>query len=294
MNTNSQNGQKKAIRPKRIFSLFLLMIFMSQLLALQGVFTPKRLQALMAQAGDFKPPQDGMPSDRRAAGRRGPCQIPNLSTDDQEETPDIPLTALVPLAQETKAQISDEQISILDWELNSTVQKKTEVGITLTTTPQVWVYIPPIYNHIESGLFMIKDDQNNDMLEASKEIKLSEFSGIIGISIPSGVLEPGQLYSWHFEIVCDSVNPSKNPTVYAWIMYQNNPDLVQKIQQATSEAEKLSYYEYYHIWYDMLTFLAEKQQAQAQDGTDSNFSEAWSSLLENFDLSELKDKPVIP
>lgn len=270
------------------FKIALLLLAISPVLVIQIIVLPNGLEMLIAQAEDFIPPDDGNPGDRVASGRRGGCDISG-SQEDEDVNLTIPLIALVPLAPTTIAKIPPEQDSTLEWEMTSTEPKNTKVGITLDKQPLLWVYIPPIYRG-KTAMFMIRDTDNNYLLDNAIEINLSAAPGIVSITLPDRILTAGSKYMWSVEIVCNSRNPSNNPTVSGWIEYSDNPELREKIERATSEQEKLELYSSNDIWYDRLTFLAQKQR---ENSSINSFESEWIELLKYAHLSELQDESVV-
>ncbi|MEB3831930.1 DUF928 domain-containing protein [Phormidium sp. CCY1219] len=257
---------------------------------MEMIFLPDEWQSAIAQTDDFVPPDDGRPTNRRAGGRRGSCNLANSPIEVNLQAEEIPLTALVPLTQTTRAKIPGDRQNSLAWEMSSLEVQETVVGTTLQQRPLVWVYIPPIYQGATTGKLIIQDEHNNSILAEAIEIELSQSAGIISVPFPADVLEPDRHYHWYFEIVCDSTHRFKNPIVDGWIQYQDNPELRQKIEQATSEAEKLRFYRVYGLWYDRLTFVAENRR---QNPADSEGYEAWTQLLEYAELNDLKDEPLL-
>lgn len=258
---------------------------------MEMIFLPNEWQTAIAQTDDFVPPDDGRPTNRRAGGRRGACNLANSPTEVNVEAQEIPLTALVPLTQTTREKIPGDRQNSLQWEMSSLELQETVVGTTLQQRPLVWVYIPPIYQRATRGKLIIQDEQHNSILAEAIEIQLAQSAGIISVPFPADVLEPDRHYHWYFEIVCDSVNRFKNPIVDGWIQYQDNLELRQKIEQATSAEEKLRLYRLYGIWYDRLTLVAENHR---ENPANSNGYEAWIQLLEYAELNDLKDEPILP
>ncbi len=168
---------------------------------------------------------------------------------------DLPLTALIP---------------------------KTNLGLTVNPYPTFWFYVPYESTTVTQAELMILDENRNPVTEKPLLVSLSQTPGIVSVPLPQTAkpLELNQKYHWYFSLVCDSENPSKNPTVDGWV----------KRVELRSELNNYQGYVSEGIWYDAMTQIGQSLQVNPSDPTAIT---EWQKLLEAVDLESLKQVPVI-
>jgi len=235
----------------------------------------RRIADWMAQQSEFTPltvklpTGGGKPTRRRSTGRRGICS-----------KLEKPLIALVPPTQNALNAVPNPDV------VNA-------LGQTIESSPVFWFYVPPLPASIRQVEFRLLNENKDNILMQPVSIDLPETPGIVGLSLPPTTepLRLNQKYQWAVSILCDSNNPSNNPTVEAWIG-RVDPGMVlrDRFQQAT-DAERLRLYAENGFWHETLTLLA---QLRRNNLGDRALAEVWTQLLNDVDLDNISTDLEVP
>ena len=208
---------------------------------------------LLAQSSSMKISLEFPPSNERGApevttggGSRGNSCI---------ETGEIPLTPLMPT--------------------------RTNVGITATTNPVLYWYVPQ--NTAKSGEFVVKDDLGNDVYFAS--FKLPPTAGIVKLRIPKNAsLKTDRDYLWTLSLVCDPQNRLRDRSVRG-VLQPTEIDLSLKLQLAgKTPLEQAQFYAQQRIWHDTLDIIAQLSTENPAE---------WEELLKSINLEKIAKKPLL-
>jgi hypothetical protein len=177
--------------------------------------------SLQVASEQQKPPVEGRPRRRGAAGTRGPC----------EET-DMPFTPFLP---ETEGEYS---------------------GLTLREHPTFWFYVPYKSSSISSGEFAIADFESNQLYRV--DFKLPETAGFVRISIPPTAqpLEKNKQYRWTFVLHCTD-QTSEQPISHRGLVERGDLPSIEAQLPTASLEKQLNLYLENRIWYDAPADLAQ-------------------------------------
>ncbi|MEB3216731.1 MAG: DUF928 domain-containing protein [Nostocales cyanobacterium 94392] len=195
----------------------------------------------------------GRPTRRKGMGSRNDCPATN-----------IPLTALIP---------------------------ENEVGKVVEANPTFWLFIPYQASKIPiKGEFVLQDEAHNNLYQTDLSIDKGE--GIYSISLPlEKSLETNKIYQWYFKLYCKPDKSSTPIYVRGWIERVELQSLQQKQLITTySPEQRFAFYVENDIWYSALTELVRLKKANHQNQT---FAKYWLQLLNNIDLKELSNKPIV-
>lgn len=218
--------------------------------------TPMRAQSqplLLSQNVNFKPPDVTAPAGRQGGTHRGNKLCPA----------GLSITPLVP---------------------------PTNIGLTLTDSPTIFVYIPNTSPEIEFTLLNEKEDK----VVYEKTFKLDK-SGIVGVSIPATVdnnksLEVGKRYVWSFSMVCDPEDRSADLVVKGFVQ-RIEPQATLKSDLADPDPmTRLNVYAQNGIWYETLATLA---QMRRQTPGDARLTAKWTQLLQSQGLESVAAQPLV-
>jgi len=217
---------------------------------------PMRAQSqplLLSQNVNFKPPDVTAPANRQGGTHRGNKLCPA----------GLSITPLVP---------------------------PTNIGLTLTDSPTIFVYIPNTSPEIEFTLLNEKEDK----VVYEKTFKLDK-SGIVGVSIPATVdnnksLEVGKRYVWSFSMVCDPEDRSADSVVKGFVQ-RIEPQATLKNDLANPDPmTRLNVYAKNGIWYETLATLA---QMRRQTPGDARLTAKWTQLLQSQGLESVAAQPLV-
>jgi len=181
----------------------------------------------------------------------------------------------------------------------------TSIGLTLLSDPMVFVYIPPIQersgetrsNKAMLGEWMLFDQDETTLLYRST-VPLPKTGGIVSFRVTqrSGLearpleLQPEQNYVWHFTVLCNQEDFTRNPYVMGLIRRTKpNRALSQALQQASPE-KRANIYARAGIWYDALATLAEHRRNQP---SNPQLTADWATLLHDVHLEQLVSQPLL-
>ena len=212
---------------------------------------------LLAQSSPMKislefPPTNerGAPRTTTGGGTRG-----NSCLDSSEGDRTIPLTPLMPT--------------------------RTNVGITATTNPVLYWYVPQ--NTAELGKFLIKDERGDEVYRVN--FKLPPTPGIVKLKVPSNAaLETNRSYQWKFSLVCNPQKPKHNQWV-SGVLQPQEIDLSLKQQLANKDPlEQAEFYAQQRIWHETLDIMAQLSTENPAE---------WTEFLKSIDLESIAKKPIL-
>jgi len=233
-----------------------------------------RVGVQVAQTKPTPPPPDqGAPGSREGAASRGLCP-----------SSDKPLTALVPLTQET-----------LGGEQNSTPAMnpiKRVLGLTVVEHPTFWFYVPYPLTSTRSVEFVLQDESGKEIYQTSLT-KSGTTPGVVGFELPSTVppLGVSKRYHWYFLIHCDGNSEDTVDTVFVdgWVeRVALKPLLKSQLAQATPQ-ERVTLYAQAGIWHEALTALT---KLRSKNPDDAKLRAEWDKLLESIDLKAIAQEPI--
>jgi hypothetical protein len=214
------------------------------------------------------PPDQGAPGSREGAASRGRCPAS-----------DKPLTALVPLTQET-LRAGQNSTPVMS-------SPKTVLGLTVTEHPTFWFYVPYPLTSTRSAEFVLQDDKGKDIYQSSL-IESGTTPGVVGFKLPSTVppLEVSKRYHWYFLIHCNS---EETVVVDGWVeRVALKPLLKSQLAQATPQ-ERVTLYAQAGLWHEALTALA---KLRSKNPDDAKLIAEWDKLLESIDLKAIAQEPI--
>ncbi|BAZ10257.1 hypothetical protein NIES4071_20720 [Calothrix sp. NIES-4071] len=244
------------------------------LIAFSSIFSPVYWLAPVAARNTpikFTPPP--APPDRGAAGTRSGAASRGCSSDQ-------PMTALVPVYEETTVQASPI----------------TKVwGLTTAKLPTFWFFVPYQKASIKTMEFVVKDETSKPSQTIYRNfVTPPSAPGIINIKLPSSVkqLQVGKTYNWFLKVKvdCNQQLPAQLEYVEGWVQRVNpNSKLVSSLSGATPQ-QKVALYAENSIWHDALTTLAELRLDKPKDTT---LMADWNGLLKSVGLENLANQPFV-
>jgi Domain of Unknown Function (DUF928) len=208
---------------------------------------------LLSQNVNFKPPSVTAPSNRQGGTHRGSQLCPA----------GLSVTPLVP---------------------------PTNIGLTLTESPTIFVYVPQTAAEIEFTLL----SENEEKIVYEKTFKVDE-SGIVGISIPATgdnnkSLEVGKRYVWSFSMICEPEDRSADLVVKGFVQ-RIEPQPTLKSDLANPDPmTRLNVYAKNGLWYETLDTLA---QMRRQTPGDARLTAKWTQLLQSQGLESVAAQPLV-
>ncbi len=172
------------------------------------------------------------PGRREGAGSRGCPPV------------EKPLTALVPI---TKNSQNIEYV----------------LGTTTAEYPTFWFYVPYKLTPESKVIFVLTDDQSNEIYTVTSLMAKGTTPGIISLHPTKFPLKVGQNYQWYFYVDCnptDSSESNEKVVVNGWVQrlsLQETPSGT-PLEQAVVYGRK-------GMWYDTLTIVGEQLRANPQD-----------------------------
>ncbi len=184
----------------------------------------------------FRQPQrQGTPQGTTPAGSRNNCPI-------AEKTP---LTALVPLTKKPDG-------------------KELRWGLTTSSNPTFWFYVPHQLKSINNPKFSLRNRQNQTIYE--KELQLAQTPGLISISLPANALslKVGEWYQYYLfmDIDCNS-NGTRKEFAQAWVKREAIPSGFAAQLERISPRQRGLFYAKNGFWYDAMASFAKLKYAFA-------------------------------
>ena len=165
----------------------------------------------------------------------------------------------------------------------------TNIGLTLTESPTIFVYVPRTSAKVE---FTVLNEKEEEVVY-EKTFKLDK-SGIVGVTIPATgnnkSLEVGKRYVWSFSLVCDPEDRSGDLVVKGFVQ-RIEPQATLKNDLANADQmTRLNVYATNGIWYETLATLA---QMRRQTPGDARLTAKWTQLLESQGLESVAAQPLL-
>ena len=208
---------------------------------------------VLSQNVNFQPPDVTAPGNRQGGAHRGSKLCPA----------DVSITPLVP---------------------------RTNIGLTLTESPTIFVYVPQTSAEIEFTLL----NENEDKVIYEKTFKVEE-SGIVGISIPATgdnnkSLEVGKRYVWSFSMICSPEDRSADSVVKGFVQRIASQPTLNSDLANSDPMTRLNVYAQNGIWYETLSTLAELRR---QTPGDARLTAKWTQLLQSQGLESVAAQPLV-
>ena len=216
---------------------------------------PMRAQALpllLSHNVNFKPPDVTAPTSRQGGAHRGSKLCPA----------GLSITPLVP---------------------------PTNIGLTLTESPTIFVYVPQTSAKLEFTVL----NENEDEVVYEETFKVDK-SGIVGVTIPANAnnksLEVGKRYVWSFSLVCDPEDRAGDLVVKGFVQ-RIEPQATLKNDLANPDpmAQAIAYAKN-GIWYETVATLAQMRRLAPDD---SEPRAEWTQLLQSQGLESIADQPLV-
>ncbi|MGB7443489.1 MAG: DUF928 domain-containing protein [Coleofasciculaceae cyanobacterium] len=183
----------------------------------------------------------------------------------------LPLTALVPVIEETSGD----------------TQSQSVIGLTTEQYPTFWFYVPYKITANNKLEFVLEDEKGNQVYQTSFT-PLASTPGVIGVKLPSTAapLEVGKPYRWYFKTY---LNENSALAVNGWVQRVSlNESLKKKLGQSQA-GEKPAIYAAEGIWFDALTNLV---QLRRNNPENIIFKAEWNRLLKDVDLEAVAQEPL--
>lgn len=230
-----------------------------------SAFSTLKQLSFNASSDDFA--GDERPGNRTSGGSRGSCLDQLIAL--------VPGSGEIPVGEATCEPPSSSLLAQ-----------------TVDDTPTFWFYVPA-YSQSSSQPSTVAEfvllDKNGQILQ-TEQITLTETSGIVAVPLTQP-LDLNQPYQWIFSILINSRNPSQNPTVNGWVQrVEPNLALSNDLAQASSESAQIAAYANHGVWYDALTQLAMRRQA---DPDNPALVTDWHDLLSSVGLRAIADAPLL-
>ena len=168
---------------------------------------------------------------------------------------------------------------------------ENSVGITASTTPQLFFYIPETTKtHLIE--FVVRNQQ--DELVYDTLLQTNGRSGIIAVDLPENLpqksLKTNENYHWYLSMICNQQKRSHDIVVEGWLRrIEVQPAIGQKLQDA-NPIEQANLYQQQGIWHDALSVVAQEQKNANHRGAAQA---KWTELLNALGLGELTNQPLI-
>ena len=216
-----------------------------------GLSSPSLAQSSIKISLEFPPTNErGSPQTTTGGGTRG-----NSCVESSKGDRTIPLTPLMPT--------------------------RTNVGITATTNPVLYWYIPQ--NTAKFGEFLVKDERGDEVYAVRFELPATP--GIVKLKIPQNAsLKTDRNYQWKFSLVCNPQNQNHNQSVLG-VLQPTEIDLSLKQQLANKDLlEQAEFYAQQRIWHETLDIMARLSTENPAE---------WTEFLESIDLESIAEKPIL-
>ena len=158
----------------------------------------------------------------------------------------------------------------------------SQYGMTSKSHPEVLVATS--VNGPNQALFSI---QSTDDYYYETYVDLPSTSGIVGISLPAEApaLAENEMYQWSLILMCNGRLRPDSPSLQGWIQVQPTD-----INSNNFTLEQATEYRKAHLWYDMIALLA---NLRTQEPGNQDVHNAWNSILEVTDLTDVANDPIV-
>lgn len=166
---------------------------------------------------------------------------------------------------------------------------KNKIARTVSDYPTFFFYLPK--TEAELAEFMLLNESGKEIYKQT--IKISNLSGIIGVSIPANKdvprLEIGKSYSWNFTVICNSQDRSGDMMEIGTVRrVELSADIRSQLEKADPREKNFIYAEN-GIWQDALSNLVAALRAQPSDAA---LKADWESLLNSVTLGKIAKEPI--
>jgi hypothetical protein len=139
--------------------------------------------------------------------------------------------------------------------LATIVPPTADGGLSATTSPAFWVYLPYATDAPIAGVLSIRTADSFRSAPFQKvPVTLPAQPGLVRLKLPESIGDRGML-AWTLTVVCDEVNLSRNPFVSGLIMVKPDPELSKRIG-GLSQSERVVEFARSGYWYDALDLVA--------------------------------------
>ena len=151
--------------------------------------------------------------------------------------------------------------SNLDRGLTAILPPNEYGGLSATTTPTFWVYLPYVTETKISGVLSIRavDSFSSEPFQ-QVPVALPSQPGLVRLKLPISIANR-QIFAWTLTVVCDEQNRSRNPFISGLVMVQPNPELLHRLA-GRPKSEQVVEFARSGYWYDALELLADTDGEQ--------------------------------
>jgi hypothetical protein len=136
-------------------------------------------------------------------------------------------------------------------------------GLSATTSPTFWVYLPYATETKISGVLSIRTADSFRSAPFQKvPVILPSQPGLVRLKLPISIENP-QMLAWTLTVVCDEQNLSRNPFISGLVMVKPNPELLQRVA-GLSKSERVVEFARSGYWYDALELVGEDGEKGVQ------------------------------
>ena len=136
-------------------------------------------------------------------------------------------------------------------------------GLSATTNPKFWVYMPYATQTPLSGVLSVRTiDDFRSAPFIKVPVTLPAQPGLVALKLPPALLGAASplanqpsILAWTLTVVCDEENLSRNPFVSGLIMVKPQPALLQRVA-GLSRSEQVVEFARSGYWYDALDLVA--------------------------------------
>jgi hypothetical protein len=164
---------------------------------------------------------------------------------------------------------------------------ENEPGTTVSDHPTFWFYLPVGRSErVTQAEFMLLDENQHPVIKQPLKMALPDAPGIVSVKLPENEqpLAVGKQYEWHFSIICDEWEQSRNSEVWGEVeRVQASPELVQQLK-TLPESEQYRVFVEQGISQEALTQLALHR---------SIYSDDWMALMDYFNLKDVADAAIV-
>jgi Domain of Unknown Function (DUF928) len=136
-------------------------------------------------------------------------------------------------------------------------------GLSATTSPTFWVYLPYATEAKISGVLSIRTTDSFSSAPLVKvPVTLPSQPGLVRLKLPESI-EHRQMLAWTLTVICDEQNLSRNPFISGLVMVKPNPELLNRVA-GLSKSERVVEFARSGYWYDALALVGEDGEKGVQ------------------------------